>query len=61
MATMEALAEKAGGQVSLYRGGNRTGEVMHHQQPALQTIQKRLKHSFDPDALFNPGRLYSWL
>ncbi|WP_152208110.1 glycolate oxidase subunit GlcE [Marinobacter changyiensis] len=61
MADMEDHAEKAGGQVSLYRGGDRTGEVMHRQQPALQAIQKRLKHSFDPDALFNPGRLYSWL
>ncbi|WP_166267697.1 glycolate oxidase subunit GlcE [Marinobacter caseinilyticus] len=61
LASMEAHAEKAGGQVSLFRGGDRTGEVMHRQLPALQAIQKRLKHSFDPDGLFNPGRLYSWM
>lgn len=61
LVAMEALAEKAGGQVSLFRGGDRSAEVMHHQPVVLQTIQQRLKHSFDPDALFNPGRLYSWL
>jgi len=57
---MEAVAWAAGGQVSLFRGGDRTGEVMHSQPEALKTIQRRVKHSFDPDGLFNPGRLYSW-
>lgn len=58
---MEPLAARAGGQVSLFRGGDRTGEVMHRQPDALKKIHKRVKHSFDPDGLFNPGRLYSWL
>jgi glycolate oxidase FAD binding subunit len=61
MAKLESMAKRAGGQVSLFRGGDRTDEVMNHQPEALQTIQKRLKESFDPDGLFNPGRLYSWL
>ncbi|MCK7551137.1 glycolate oxidase subunit GlcE [Marinobacter goseongensis] len=58
---MEALAKAAGGQVSLFRGGDRAGEVMHHQPDALKGIQRRVKNSFDPDGIFNPGRLYSWL
>ena len=58
---LEPLALEAGGQVSLFRGGDRTGEVMHAQPEALKTIQRRIKQSFDPDGLFNPGRLYSWL
>lgn len=58
---LEQIARDAGGQVSLFRGGDRRGEVMHHQPDALAGLQKRLKHSFDPDGLFNPGRLYSWL
>jgi glycolate oxidase FAD binding subunit len=60
-ARMESIAQRAGGQVSLFRGGDRKEDVMHHQPQALQTIQSRLKASFDPDGLFNPGRLYSWL
>ncbi|UTW13233.1 glycolate oxidase subunit GlcE [Marinobacterium rhizophilum] len=61
MVQMQPLAEAAGGQVSLFRGGDRQAEVMHPQPAALQTLQQRLKQSFDPDGVFNPGRLYSWL
>ena len=60
-ARLESMAQRAGGQVSLFRGGDRSDDVMHYQPQALQNIQKRLKESFDPDGLFNPGRLYSWL
>ncbi|WP_375177448.1 glycolate oxidase subunit GlcE [Marinobacter mobilis] len=60
-AQMEQLARDAGGQVSLFRGGDRNAEVMHHQPEVLCGVQKRLKNAFDPDAIFNPGRLYSWL
>ncbi|WP_404364949.1 glycolate oxidase subunit GlcE [Marinobacter sp.] len=61
LAQMEALAARAGGQVSLFRGGDRSGEVMHRQPAALKTIQQRIKRSFDPGAIFNPGRLYTWM
>ena len=61
IAKLETMAQRAGGQVSLFRGGDRTDEVMHHQPRALKEIQQRLKKSFDPDGIFNPGRLYSWL
>lgn len=61
LSDMEPLARSAGGQVSLFRGGDRSGEVMHSQPGALKTIQSRVKNSFDPDGIFNSGRLYSWL
>lgn len=61
LSDMEPLARVAVGQVSLFRGGDRSGEVMHSQPSALKTIQRRMKASFDPNGIFNPGRLYSWL
>jgi len=60
-AELEALAVAAGGQVSVFRGADRIAEVFHSQPRALQTLHKRLKAAFDPQGLFNPGRLYSWL
>ena len=61
LSDLEPMAQGAGGQVCLFRGGDRTGEVMHSQPEALKLIQHRVKQSFDPDGVFNPGRLYSWL
>tara|TARA_R110002167_G_scaffold91458_1_gene245988 strand:- start:26272 stop:27333 length:1062 start_codon:yes stop_codon:yes gene_type:complete len=58
---LEMMAENSDGQVSLFRGGDRSIEVLHHQLPALQALHRRLKSSFDPEDIFNPGRLYSWL
>jgi len=58
---MQVIAAKAGGQVSLFRGGDRAEEVFQDQPAALKRIQTRLKQSFDPDGIFNSGRLYSWL
>lgn len=58
---LEAIAENMGGQVSLYCGGNRDGDVFHTQPEALKLIHQRLKHAFDPKAIFNAGRLYHWM
>ncbi|MFL1405726.1 glycolate oxidase subunit GlcE [Marinobacter sp. M1N3S26] len=62
--TLSAMAERAGragGQASLFRHGDRTGEVMHPQPAPLRAIQQRLKAAFDPHGIFNPGHLYSWV
>lgn len=58
---MQVSAAQAGGQVSLFSGGNRQLEVMHEPPLALKIIQQRVKKAFDPDAILNPGRLYSWM
>lgn len=58
---LEQQAIRSNGQVGLYRGGNRQGEVFHSQSKGLKTMHQRLKFAMDPDGIFNPGRLYSWL
>ena len=58
---LQQQAEKAGGSVALWRGGDRSAEVNQPLPQAMQQLQQRLKHSLDPDNILNPGRLYSWL
>jgi glycolate oxidase FAD binding subunit len=58
---LEAIAEDAGGHVSLFRGGNREGEVAHTLPGPMVELHKRLKSAFDPERILNPGRLYAWL
>jgi glycolate oxidase FAD binding subunit len=49
-------AEHAGGHATLFRGGDRAGEVFHPLAPALARLHKNLKHAFDPTGMLNPGR-----
>jgi glycolate oxidase FAD binding subunit len=60
-ALLQEIAAAGGGHVSLFRGGDRSGEVRSPLSTVEQRLQQRLKHSFDPDGILNPGRLYSWL
>jgi glycolate oxidase FAD binding subunit len=57
-ATMRALAALQGGHATEYRGRKRDG-VFAPLAPPLARIHQRLKARFDPDRLFNPGRLYA--
>lgn len=52
-------AAAAGGHATVFRGGNRDGEVFSPPAGALLRLMRRLKHSFDPQGIFNPGRLYA--
>ena len=59
--TMRALAAAAGGHATAFRGtesGGKRGGAFTPLAPTLARIQRELKSRFDPDALFNPGRLY---
>ncbi len=49
--------EKLGGSVSLLTGEERS-EFFHPLNPGLMKLHQRLKQSFDPKGIFNPGRLY---
>nr|VFJ56360.1 MAG: glycolate oxidase FAD binding subunit [Candidatus Kentron sp. FM]VFJ56594.1 MAG: glycolate oxidase FAD binding subunit [Candidatus Kentron sp. FM]VFK11255.1 MAG: glycolate oxidase FAD binding subunit [Candidatus Kentron sp. FM] len=55
---IRSAVQDAGGHATLFRGGDRTGEVFHPLPPILAKLHRRLKAAFDPHRLFNPGRLY---
>jgi glycolate oxidase FAD binding subunit len=60
-ALLQEAANAGEGHVALFRGGDRNSEVRSPLNPVEQRLQQRLKNSFDPDGILNPGRLYSWL
>lgn len=60
-ANLEAEASEARGQVSLFRGERRANEVFATLSPSAKLLHQRLKKAFDPQGIFNPGRLYSWM
>ena len=52
-------ARKAGGHATLFRNGDRASDIFTPVAAPLMAVHKRLKDSFDPHGIFNPGRLYS--
>jgi glycolate oxidase FAD binding subunit len=59
--SLRQIAAKAGGHATLFRGGHgeqRTGGVFAPLPVTLMEVHRRLKQSFDPYGVFNPGRLY---
>lgn len=57
VADIRALAERAGGHATLFRGGDKSGGVFHPLAPAVLQVHRNLKAAFDPRGIFNPGRL----
>jgi glycolate oxidase FAD binding subunit len=57
-AGIRAAALAAGGHASLYRGGDKSVGVFQPLAPAVARIHHKLKASFDPSGIFNPGRMY---
>lgn len=57
-ALRRAVAEHDG-HATLFRGGDRDGEVFQPLNPVLRRFHQGLKQTFDPHQLFNRGRLYT--
>ncbi|MBE7460461.1 MAG: glycolate oxidase subunit GlcE [Zoogloeaceae bacterium] len=57
-AVVREAAARAGGHATLFRGGDRSEGAFHPLPPPLMAIHRNLKRAFDPQGLFNPGRLY---
>ncbi|MEK7877352.1 MAG: glycolate oxidase subunit GlcE [Pseudomonadota bacterium] len=56
--TVRAAAAFGGGHATLFRGGDKSAGVFQPLPPALLTIHRKLKRTFDPAGILNPGRLY---
>ena len=50
-----------GGHATVFRGGDRDGDIFQPLPAPLMAIHRRLKSAFDPAGIFNPGRLYNGL
>lgn len=60
-AQLREAARQAGGHATLYRGGDRSCGVFEPLSAPLARIHRELKAAFDPDGVFNRGRLYPGL
>lgn len=58
---IRARAQHLGGHATLFRGGDRSQGVFTPLSPALATIHQRLKAQFDPQGIFNRGRMFAGL
>ena len=56
--SIRRTVKAAGGHATLFRGGDKSVGVFQPLAPAVATIHQRLKASFDPSQVFNPGRMY---
>ena len=57
---LEVLAQEAGGHVCRYRD-HQHGPIYAAPDATTRALLIRLKDAFDPDRIFNPGRLYHWM
>jgi glycolate oxidase FAD binding subunit len=60
-AAVRKLAHGAGGHATLYRPGPQRAGVFTPLPEPVMAIHRRLKESFDPTGIFNPGRMYAGL
>ena len=58
---IRSAALRSGGHATLYRAHDKTAGVFTPLQPPLARIHQRLKASFDPSGIYNPGRMYAGL
>lgn len=55
---VRAEAARLGGHATLFRRGRHGESAFQPLPPALAALHRRLKSSFDPAGIFNPGRMY---
>lgn len=58
---LRSIVKEHGGHATLFRGGDRNGDIFQPLPAPLLQLQQRIKTGFDPETLFNPGRIYAEL
>jgi glycolate oxidase FAD binding subunit len=58
---IRAMAARAGGHATLMRGADKSAGAFTPLSEVLMRIHQGLKRAFDPERIFNPGRLYAAL
>ncbi len=56
---IQATARQTGGHATLFRGGDHGGQVFQPLDPGLLALHRRIKKTFDPAGILNPGRMYA--
>ncbi|WP_025770103.1 glycolate oxidase subunit GlcE [Thioalkalivibrio sp. HK1] len=51
-------AKRCKGHATLFRGGDRSGDIFDPLPSDLRLLHERIKAAFDPGAIFNRGRMY---
>ena len=59
VASIRHRVTAVGGHVTVFRGGKQSEDVFQPLSEPLLAIHQRLKNSFDPNNIFNRGRLYA--
>lgn len=52
------VVSKVGGHATLFRGGDREGDIYHPLSSGIEQLHVALKNAFDPKRILNRGRLY---
>ena len=58
ISSIRNLVEREGGHVSVFCSDKRTQELFHPLPAPLLALHQRIKSSFDPNNIFNRGRIY---
>ncbi|MDX8381086.1 MAG: glycolate oxidase subunit GlcE [Ghiorsea sp.] len=58
---VQAYAKSLGGHARFLVGRDRESDVFAPLPPGLMMMHQKLKHSFDPEGILNPGRMYKGL
>ena len=58
---MSGIARDAGGHVMRLSHNSNGQEFLQQPTAAVRALHERLKQAFDPERIFNRGRLYGWL